>query len=196
MKEFLTSDIHLGHGNIILYCKRPWLSDDDWYETEEERPRWVSTDIKKARTDEMNEALVREWNSVVSPGDTVKHLGDFYFDNGDGKDVAYWEKRLNGKIVHIKGNHDRSKKIKGMIMSATMKVAGHEFLIQHRPPERREEVPDFCDAVLCGHVHEKWDHIWVDGVLVVNVGVDVRNFRPMALDEVVGQVERLQRIGE
>lgn len=156
----------------------------------------MSTEIKKTRTNEMNESLVESWNAVVAPEDTVKHLGDFYFDNGDGRDAVYWERQLNGKIVHIKGNHDRNKKIKGMIMSATMKIAGHEFLLQHRPPQRKEEVPDFCDAVLCGHVHEKWSHKWVDGILVVNVGVDVRNFRPMGIDEVIGEVERLQRQGE
>jgi calcineurin-like phosphoesterase family protein len=206
MKELLTSDMHLGHGNILLYCKRPWLRDGDWYETEKtrpafcgkvkKRPAWVSAEIKKARTDEMNEALVREWNLVVSPEDTVKHLGDFYFHSNDGKDAVYWEGRLNGKIVHIKGNHDRSRKIKGMMDSATMSVAGHEFLLQHRPPERIEEIPDFCDAVLCGHVHEAWEYKWVGGILVLNVGVDVRNFRPMAVDAVVGEVERLQKNGK
>jgi len=196
MKEFLSADIHLNHGNIIMYCKRPWLKVGDCVETDEGREKWVSTDIKKARTDEMNEALVREWNSVVNPEDTVRHLGDFYFDAGDGKDAAYWEGRLNGKIVHIKGNHDRSKKIKGMVNTATMKVAGHEFFLVHRPPGRIEEIPDFCDAVLCGHVHEAWSHKWVRDTLVLNVGVDVRKFRPMGLDEVIGEVEKLQRLGK
>ena len=195
MREFIISDMHLGHGNILLYCGRPWLRDEDWYETEGERPKWASPEIKKARTNEMNEAMVGEWNAVVSPEDTVKHLGDFYFDNGDGKDAAYWENRLNGKIIHIKGNHDRSKQIKGMLLSATMNVAKRDFFIRHKPIERASEMPSRCEAMLCGHVHEKWDHKWVDGVLVVNMSVDVRKFRPMGVDEVVGEVERLKRIG-
>ena len=47
--------------------------------------------------------------------------------------------------------------------------------------------------VLCGHVHEAWDHKWCRDVLIVNVGGDVRNFKPMALDEVIGVVDKLQR---
>lgn len=50
---FVTSDLHLGHYNIIRYCKRPFNNLDD-----------------------MNTKLVRNWNSVVSPKDTVYFLGD------------------------------------------------------------------------------------------------------------------------
>lgn len=194
MREFLTADLHLGHGNIILYCKRPWLRDGDWIEVEFGRPKWVSQEIKEARTIEMNESLVRNWNSVVSPEDTVKHIGDFCFSRANAdEDAAFWESQLNGKIVHIKGNHDRSRKIKGMLKSATMSAGGHEFLLQHHPPTRAEEIPDFCDVVLCGHVHEAWDHKWLDDVLIFNVGVDVRKFMPMPIDGVIGEVDRLQR---
>lgn len=196
MREFFTSDTHWNHGNILLYCDRPWLQDSDWYESKDTgRRRWVSEEIKKARTEEMNEAMVELWNSVVEPDDTVKHLGDVFFGIGDGRDIRYWESRLNGKIVYIKGNHDRKNQIKGMLTSATMKVSGHELFLTHRPPQRKEEIPDFCDAVICGHVHEKWDYTWADGILVLNVGVDVRKFKPMGLDEVVGEIERLHRKG-
>ena len=51
-----TSDTHFGHNNIIKFCKRPWKT-----------------------TEEMNEALIERWNSVVKPDDIVFHLGDFAF---------------------------------------------------------------------------------------------------------------------
>ena len=184
-----------------MYCKRPWLQEGDVIEVADtgvpfERPKWVSKEIKEARTLEMNEALVLNWNEVVSAEDTVKHLGDFcFYRSGGAEDAAYWESKLNGKIVHFKGNHDRRKQIKGMLGSATMKAGGHEFLLQHHPPGRIEEIPDFCDVVLCGHVHEAWEHKWVEHVLIVNVGVDVRDFKPMALDEIIGVVDKLQREG-
>jgi len=194
MKEFVISDMHLNHGNIIMYCKRPWLQDGDVVDEPGKRPRWVSDEVKKARTEDMNRALVASWNGVVRPEDTVRHLGDFCFGAGDGKDAVYWESRLNGKIVHIKGNHDRSRQIKGMVMSAVMKAGGRELMLQHRPVERAVEVPDFCDAVLCGHVHDAWDHKWVDGVLCVNMSVEVRGYEPVPLDEVIGEVDRLLRM--
>ena len=78
---FFTSDTHFGHANIIQFCHRPFSS-----------------------TDEMNEALITNWNSVVQPDDTVYHLGDFCFGT-----INLWEeirKRLNGHIHLILGNHD------------------------------------------------------------------------------------------
>lgn len=194
MKEWLSADLHLSHGNIAMYCGRPWLQEGDVIELPGERPKWVSPEIKEARTVAMNKDLVRNWNEIVSPEDTVKHLGDFCFWRaGSKEDAAYWESQLNGKIIHFKGNHDRSRQIKGMLNIATMKAGGHEFLLQHHPPGRIEEIPDFCDVVLCGHVHEAWEYKWVGHVLIVNVGVDVREFKPMSLDKIISTVDKLQR---
>lgn len=53
---FFTSDTHFGHANIIRFCKRPFEN-----------------------VEEMNEALIENWNKVVSDDDTVFHLGDFAF---------------------------------------------------------------------------------------------------------------------
>lgn len=46
-KVFFTSDTHFNHTNIIQYCQRPFKS-----------------------TDEMNEAMIDNWNSVV--GETIQ----------------------------------------------------------------------------------------------------------------------------
>ena len=55
---FFTADTHFGHANIIKYCHRPF-----------------------ATVEEMDDALVRNWNAVVSPDATVFHLGDFALDS-------------------------------------------------------------------------------------------------------------------
>ena len=51
---FFTSDHHFYHSNIIKYCQRPFHS-----------------------VEEMNEEMIRRWNSVVGVDDTVYYLGDF-----------------------------------------------------------------------------------------------------------------------
>ena len=86
---FFTSDQHFGHANIIEYSNRP-------FETVEE----------------MDEHLIKQWNSVVTGQNTpVYHLGDFSLSN----DVEYVKKilrQLNGKITFIRGNHDRTEVIR------------------------------------------------------------------------------------
>ena len=79
-KIFFTSDTHFFHKNIIKYCNRPFGS-----------------------VEEMNEALVANWNSVVGPDDHVYHLGDFCFGNVEKWNWCLEPGRLNGHIHLILG---------------------------------------------------------------------------------------------
>ena len=86
MKLYVTSDTHFNHKNIIKYCNRPF---NDVYE--------------------MNETLINNWNSVVTPEDIIYHLGDFGF--GTKEELQEIFDRLNGYKYLIMGNHDRKSKI-------------------------------------------------------------------------------------
>lgn len=81
MKEFFSSDLHIGHFNIIEYCKRPYKS-----------------------VEEMNEAIVSNWNRVVGADDVVYVLGDVCMGQLD-KSIKYLA-RLNGTLRLVAGNHD------------------------------------------------------------------------------------------
>ena len=91
MNYWWTADLHLGHANIIKYCNRPFKN-----------------------LEHMNKVLIRNWNERVKKEDIIFHVGDFCFRNspggklgeGGGIPATEWEKKLNGKIIHIKGNHD------------------------------------------------------------------------------------------
>lgn len=82
-KEFITSDIHFGHKNILKFCPktRPYSS-----------------------IDEMDEAIIREWNKTVSPQDVVYILGDVSYREPSHTTRIF--DRLNGNKVLIIGNHD------------------------------------------------------------------------------------------
>jgi calcineurin-like phosphoesterase family protein len=83
MTVFFTSDTHFGHTNIIRYDPRPF-----------------------AGVQEMNEALIKNWNSVVGPKDTVYHLGDVsILRPSSTKEILA---RLQGRICLIRGNHEKS----------------------------------------------------------------------------------------
>lgn len=79
---FFIGDTHLSHKNILIYepVARPF-----------------------ATVEEMNEEIVRRWNSVVGKFDKVYHLGDFCMG---GKQNIAIAGRLNGQKRLIMGNHD------------------------------------------------------------------------------------------
>jgi calcineurin-like phosphoesterase family protein len=82
MTNWFTSDLHLGHQNIISYCDRPYT-----------------------RVLDMDEDLVERWNYVVEPRDVVYVVGDFAMGRLD--DSLAWTSLLNGTKFLIPGNHDR-----------------------------------------------------------------------------------------
>ena len=84
---FFTSDIHLGHKNIIKYCNRPY------------------NDL-----DEMHNDMIERWNNVVKPNNDVFILGDVAFSLSKVKIKELLDK-LNGKKYLIMGNHDRLKSL-------------------------------------------------------------------------------------
>jgi calcineurin-like phosphoesterase family protein len=81
MNVWFTSDLHLGHSNIIRLAGRPY------------------TDVIQ-----MDEALVANWNSRVGRDDRVYLLGDLSFHRPEiTRDFV---RRLHGEIHLIVGNHD------------------------------------------------------------------------------------------
>jgi calcineurin-like phosphoesterase family protein len=134
----------------------------------------------------MNNALIQNWNNTVAPTDNVYHLGDFCFgsldENNEPKHLC-WERRLNGKITHIKGNHDPASV--SIITHAMIEMQNHTVLLVHVPPTNSIEVPEFADFVLCGHVHNAWRHRWLGDKMLINVGVDVWNYAPVSETEII-----------
>lgn len=82
MNYHFTSDVHFYHANIIKYSNRPFVS-----------------------VEEMNEALINNWNAVVAPNDIVWQLGDFSFAKIDKTEAILH--RLNGQKYAVLGNHDQ-----------------------------------------------------------------------------------------
>lgn len=83
MTIWFTSDLHMWHSNILKYNpNRPWKE-----------------------VSEMNEGLIRNWNSIVKSEDDIYCLGDFSFNF---RSVELYSYRLNGKKYLCPGNHDVS----------------------------------------------------------------------------------------
>ena len=173
MDYFVTSDLHLGHGNIISYTNRPFRD-----------------------VEHMNKTLIHNWNERVKPEDIVYHLGDFCFRGGvEGglSRASFWESQLNGKIIHIRGNHDGNNGVKTVITHLMAEFADKVMLMQHIPPMHPAEIPAFADVVLCGHVHDLWKTKDIGDFSLINVGVDQWNFYPMRLIEIVTYFDSLKK---
>lgn len=154
--DFVISDTHFGHNNIIKYCNRPFKN-----------------------ANEMDKALIENWNSIVGPGDHVYHVGDFGLAKLDY--LKHIRSQLNGKITLIKGNHDRG--LLGMRNVGVDFFYNKDLLVffedvsvyfSHEPNFKRKGT-----VHLYGHVHDKtpqdqpyWAH---------NVSVEVVGYKPVPL---------------
>lgn len=83
MKEYVTSDLHFGHKNIIKYENRPFKN-----------------------IEEMDNAIINIWNKTVNKNDLVYILGDFSWYKGNKTNEIL--NQLKGKKILITGNHDEN----------------------------------------------------------------------------------------
>lgn len=165
MNYWWTADYHFSHFNIIRYCGRP-------FETAEE----------------MNEVIIRKHNERVKPEDTVFFLGDFIFKGGkEGGEERYreFEKKLNGKFIFIKGNHDRNNSLRTIITRMYIHYGAKDICMTHRPENADPDVPwNFC-----GHVHQHYKVKRLnEKSLIVNLSVEVWNYYPVSFEEISSSV--------
>ena len=62
---YFTADTHFGHYNVIRFCDRPFAS-----------------------AEEMDEAMIQNWNDRVTGNDTVYILGDMFFRSGGNPEAV------------------------------------------------------------------------------------------------------------
>ena len=175
-RVFFTSDTHFGSERALELSKRPFKDVQD-----------------------MNRALIRNWNSIVRPNDKVWHLGDF----GDLDQVKY----LNGKINLIFGNYEEDEgKSEGIIKYYDrMKelgfndaaIAGFSILneewgplvLAHKPSIAKKNLDKVGGFACYGHIHgrqkcKSWG---------LDVGVDGNNYKPYSLDDIKFYKEAIQK---
>ncbi len=171
---YFTSDWHINHKNVIKYCNRPFSS-----------------------ISEMNETIIMNYNSVVTPEDTVYFLGDFAFCSIEKQKEIF--SLLNGKKYLFLGNHDRTelamKKVGFLEVYKEQDFIFDDiaFRVSHYPfapydhsehsvrYRGRRPSRENCSWLLHGHCHEKWKV----NENMINVGVDVWNFFPVPLNEIL-----------
>ena len=109
--------------------------------------------------EEMDEALMDNWNSVVKPGDKVYHLGDVTFGSKENY-IKNIHKKLNGKKRLIVGNHDDVKFLAPYFEKVMLwrMFPDWGLLMTHVPVHRSTLGEDRFDGKgminLHGHIHQ------------------------------------------
>ena len=158
MKIFIISDTHFGHENIIKYCNRPFAS-----------------------VEEMDAAMIKNWNSTVSNNDVVLHLGDVALGNKDrAKEII---SQLHGKKILIMGNHDNWSeefyREAGFHTVSRFPILYDGFyLLSHAPLVLSETTPYFN---FYGHVHN--DNRYIENATSKCVCVERTGYRPFLIYE-------------
>jgi calcineurin-like phosphoesterase family protein len=140
----------------------------------------------------MDEKLIENWNRKVKPKDEIYILGDFIFGNGDKANQLV--KKLNGKKYLIKGNHDRFLKDKKFDYSLLEWVKDYYVIKQNKLPIilfhypiARFDRQHYGAIHLYGHIHSRPNDLNITNAY--NVGVDVNNYEPVSINEVLERVK-------
>ena len=169
-----TSDLHLGHKNIVNLCNRPF------------------NDI-----DEMDIEIIENWNRKVKKNDVVYLIGDVVWDK---KKVAYYMEQLSGKKILIAGNHDSTwikreecqKYFEEIVPYLEVHLNGHPITMCHYPMlewrASREEAERKIGYLIHGHIHNRIAEEYRQLFLLrnaLNAGADVNGFVPVTFDELL-----------
>lgn len=164
---YFTSDLHFYHSNVLRFANRPFQE-----------------------VEEMNRALIQNWNTWVGPEDEVYILGDVTMRGPEKAMEAV--RQLNGRKYLVRGNHD------GFVDRSSFDVSlfewvrdyyelswqGQKWILFHYP------ISEWNGCLrgtvhLHGHQHNHMDYNLQNrarGIRRFDVGVDANNMRPVSVE--------------
>lgn len=175
---YLTSDLHLGHSNIIKHCNRPFEN------------------IEK-----MNEELIKNINNMVKQNDELFILGDFYYGDRHIQSIFEFAQKIKCKRIHlIRGNHETDL---DELLEYNEKYKIFESISSYREINYEKRKIILCHFPFMDHSWNKAQHGSIDlhghihsssrynleqkekGILRYDVGVDANDYYPVLLDNIL-----------
>ena len=173
---WFTSDLHIGHKNVIEYANRPFTS-----------------------VEEMDATIINNWNLFIAPEDTVYVLGDVVFLKLH--EAVEKVSALNGHKHLIFGNHDKPLKKKqaflGLFESsrdyAELKIADKDA----KDGVQRIVLLHYAMKIWNKSQHGAW-HLYGHShgslpddphALSLDVGVDAWDMKPVSYDQVKARMK-------
>jgi len=197
MAVFITSDLHLWHSNIAIYCNRPFIEKGYLDSSNKFVSKWAKDKVAF----DMNRELVKRWNETVKPDDTVYNLGDVAMISNRQKPAlseVLWS--LNGEMHLIRGNHDKNIKdewfLDNNFKSVQDYLVVHGVMFCHYPlfgkydentskklrgivqHYQRIYKKERCNYLLYGHDHDTQSN---DLKRSYNVACDLHDLKPIPI---------------
>ncbi|MFO0822474.1 MAG: hypothetical protein U0792_05035 [Gemmataceae bacterium] len=198
MQVWFTADTHFGHGNIIKYCQRPFLSPEEFAITRDD-PR-SKLRISNETVKRHDHALLEAINSAVAPDDILWILGDFCW--GGHADAMRYRNRIRCRTVNLVwGNHDQNEiasAFNDCIDQGMIRVEGQEIWLNHYPM-RSWDRAFHGSWHFYGHVHGRLERedAAKPALLTKDVGVDACDYRPWSFTQLKAymapRIEAFQR---
>jgi calcineurin-like phosphoesterase family protein len=182
---WFTADLHLGHGNIIKYCRRPFL-DAAGAERARQDPRggWkVPADAVQRHDESLLEAI----NERVAADDVLWIVGDFSL--APTEVARGYRERIRCREVNlVRGNHDLASYdplFSRVIDQGMVKHLGKKIWLNHYPMRTWDKAYHGAWH-LYGHVHGRLrdEDAGNPRLLAMDVGVDACGYRPVSFEEV------------
>ena len=174
---YVTSDLHFGHDREFIWKVRGFSS-----------------------IDEMNEAYVDRWNSLVTNDDDGYILGDLML--GSPENIEFI-RRLNGKLHIVYGNHDTPfrrdlyNKLPNLVeanWAIVLDYKKYHFYMSHFPT-LTGNLDDLNKPLknkiinLCGHTHTTNPFVDMDKGIIYHCEVDAHNSYPVLLDSIINDIK-------
>jgi calcineurin-like phosphoesterase family protein len=151
---FFTSDEHYGHANVLKYNDRPY-----------------------SNVAEMDEGLIKNFNSVVTSADVTVHAGDFCWCNHKEDVYKKYVRRLNGTHILLVGSHDHWQPESGRYI--WHKTIDGIFVVVCHYCMLTWERSHYNSWQLFGHSHGRL----VRDSKQHDVGVDNNNYFPVSFEQ-------------
>ena len=168
---YYTSDLHLGHANVIRHCNRPF-----------------------AEVTEMDKEFIENWNRIVHRNDTIYIVGDLIF-RAKCLPEEYLSV-LKGRKHLVIGNHDKSWMKKVDLDKWFETVSPMLFITDNGIPVTLCHYPMMTwpgisrgGYMVYGHIHNNtnadyWQLIAARDHML-NAGVDINAFSPVSLETMI-----------
>lgn len=179
---YLTSDLHFFHDRAFIYEPRGFKS-----------------------VREMNDAIIENYNKVVSPEDDVYILGDLLLGGPDSLDKGLkLIGELNGKLHLVRGNHDTDIRWAGYSTlqnvveqqnAIYLKHEGYHFFMTHFPTITSNN--DYDKPLkartlnLCGHTHTQNQWLDKDKGYIYHCELDAHNNMPVSMDYIIEEFKKV-----